>query len=82
MNPSDREVWANDCHGRAFDPDGNLLFEFTIPWEPGGVHVGPHGRYAGKRTVAIAPTSAKIVAEASRVTAECAAWDWGDYPPV
>jgi hypothetical protein len=83
MNPSDRELWANDCHARAVDRNGQLLFEFGFtPAIPAGAYLRPHARFSGRDVEALAPTTEVIAAHTAQVTAECAAWDWGDSPPI
>jgi hypothetical protein len=83
MNPSDRELWANDCHARAVDGNGQLLFEFGFtPAIPAGAYLRPHARFFGRDVEALAPTTEAIAAQTTQVTAECAAWDWGDSPPI
>ncbi|MDP9301498.1 MAG: hypothetical protein M3P43_11495 [Actinomycetota bacterium] len=82
-NPSDRELWANDCHGQAFDSRGNLLFDFGFGLGfPAGQYMAPHARVAANGVQALASTSGNIAGETMRATAACAAWDWGDFPPV
>jgi hypothetical protein len=81
-SPSGRQLWANDCHGQAFDSQGHLLFEFAFEVGfPAGQYMTPHARYAANSVQGLAPTSKKIVRETARATAGCAAWDWGDFPP-
>jgi hypothetical protein len=82
VNHSDRALWANDCHARAIDRNGRLLFEFVFtPDIPGGAYLQPHGRFSASDVQSLAPTTELIAAKTARVTAQCAAWDWGDSPP-
>jgi hypothetical protein len=81
-NPVDRQLWANDCHARAYDDQEGLLYSFTFnPSLPAGAYIGPKGAFQGM-VQASAPTSAKVAQGTARVMAECAAWDWGDSPPI
>ncbi len=80
-NPADRQVWANDCDARAYDDQNHFLYDFSFtPDIPAGAYIARTSAFQSV-VEAGAPTSMKEAEKTSRVTAECAAWDWGNDPP-
>jgi hypothetical protein len=81
-NPADQRVWANDCHARAYNGGGELLYTFTfVAGFPAGAYIGP-GRKFDATLHATAPTTVERAGTTERLSAECAAWDWGDWAPI
>jgi len=81
-NPSDQDVWANDCRAQAFDGRGRLLYRFTFGLGIGGAEMRPHGSYAADWTAYARQVSPDEVRATARATATCQAWDWHGNPPI
>jgi hypothetical protein len=81
-NPSDQDVWANDCRAQAFDGRGRLLYGFTFGLGIGGAEMQPQGSYAANWTAYAKQVSPYEVRATARATATCQAWDWHGNPPI